>query len=371
MNKSLIAQLQTPCLVINCETARQNVRRMQQTIDGLHCKLRPHIKTHKMPCFARLQMEMGACGITCAKVSEAAVMADAGITDIFIAYPIVGDFRIKRVLELSKRVESLIVAADSIECAQRLHQAAHEVGVTLKVRLEIDTGAKRTGVTQEHFVKTAHFINQASNLELVGIYTFKGLVYKGEGTMDPQLAGSEEGAMLHQAYETLKNEKIHITQISGGSSPTAIEVAKTGLVTEVRPGTYVFNDYMLVKEGACSMNQIAARFYATVVSTPADDYAVIDGGTKTFPTDVALNVEPYFYPGYAVVVDNENLQLTRMNEEHGILKVKNGVTGLKVGQVIELIPIHICTAINLQNNVYLWEKDQVRIEKVAARGMLI
>jgi D-serine deaminase-like pyridoxal phosphate-dependent protein len=119
------------------------------------------------------------------------------------------------------------------------------------------------------------------------------------------------------------------------------------------------------------MEDIAVRIYVTVVSVPSTEYAVIDGGTKTFPMDIPLDAPPYYYPGYALVEGNEDLQLRRMNEEHGIITSKKGDTGLKVGDKLALIPIHVCTAVNMQNQVYLYDGESLRQEKVAARGMLV
>ena len=174
----------------------------------------------------------------------------------------------------------------------------------------------------------------------------------------------------------LRARGLPIREVSAGSTPTGLQVARTGLVTEVRPGTYIFGDWMLTKENCAAVEDIAVRLYAMVVSTPAPDYAVLDGGTKTFPMDIPLDTPPFLYPGYAIPIGedgkpDENLQLRRMNEEHGILTAKNGRTGLRVGQVLELIPIHVCTAVNMQNSVFVFEDGVLRRMPVEARGMLV
>ncbi len=371
MQKELLDQLETPCIVIDMARAEENVIRMQAEADAAGCRLRPHIKTHKMPLFTRMQLAHGAAGITCAKVSEAEVMADGGAEDIFIAYPMVGDFRIKRAIALAGRLKRLILAVDSMECAMPLNEAAKAAGITLEVRLEVDTGAKRTGVRRTKAAELAKEVHQLSNLNLTGIYTFKSLVYHDEPTEDKVIAGAEEGDMMEAIAEEIRKAGVPIAEISAGSTPTGVEVAKTGKVDEIRPGTYIFKDYMLCKEGAAEPEDIAVRIYATVVSTPCREYAVIDGGTKTFPMDILLDTPPYYYPGYALIAGNDDLQLRRMNEEHGIITSKKGDTGLKVGDKVELIPIHVCTAINMQNKVYLYDGETLRQEVVAARGMLV
>ena len=371
MKKEWMEELETPCLVIDMEKTMKNIQMTQAAADQYGCKLRPHIKTHKMPLFARMQTQAGAAGITCAKVSEAEVMADGGLDDIFIAYPLVGKPKIRRAIALLKKVKRLILAVDSMECAVPLNEAAREAGVCLEVRLEVDTGAKRTGVLREQAVELAKKLSALSNLKLSGIYTFKSLVYKDEPTQDKVIAAREEGELMEELARDIRAAGIEIQDISAGSTPTGEEVAKTGKVTEIRPGTYIFKDFMLCKEGAAVYEDIAVRYYATVVSTPCKEYAVIDGGTKTFPMDILLDTEPYYYPGYALVEGNDDLQLRRMNEEHGILTSKKGDTGLKVGDKVVLVPIHVCTAVNMQNTVYLDYGDCLQKEPVKARGMLV
>lgn len=371
LTKEQLQQLETPCIIIDVGQAKANIQAMQAIADAAGCKLRPHIKTHKIPYFARMQLEAGASGITCAKVSEAEVMADGGLKDIFIAYPMVGGFRIQRAIELSKRLDRLILAVDSLECAEKLNEAARENDVCLEVRLEIDTGAGRTGVPMDRAVKLAVQISTMKWLRLTGIYTFKSLVYQGHPTADNDLAAEEEGNMMAEIAENIRAAGVPIVDVSAGSSPTGAAVARTGKVNEIRPGTYIFKDQLLCNEKVAVPDEIAVRYVATVVSTQHDDYAVIDGGSKAFATDIPLECAPHFYHGYAKVEGEPNLCLARMNEEHGILTAENGHTGLKVGDILTLIPIHVCTAINQQNSVYLLENGNLSKVPVAARGMTV
>ena len=164
---------------------------------------------------------------------------------------------------------------------------------------------------------------------------------------------------------------LNIVDISGGSSPTGRYVAQIEGVTEVRPGTYIFNDYMQVKEKACTKEQCAAFVYTTVVSTPSEEYAVVDGGSKTYGTDFQLNAAPFYYEGYGYVVDNEDLILSRVNEEHGIITSRTGITGLKVGQKLCIIPVHICSTVNLHNHIWFMDGEDLCKVQVEARGMLV
>lgn len=371
LGPEVLAQLETPCLVIEKEIVRRNLEKMQKIADRAGVALRPHCKTHKMCSYAKLQLEYGACGITCAKVSEAEVMADGGIDDIFIAYPLVGEFRLRRAMALARRCRRLILAVDSVETARMLSDAATAAGLTVEVRMEVDTGARRTGAPLEQAVELAAYIAGLPGLDLTGIYTFKGLILDRKPTGDREAAGREEGALMAQTAARLREIGIELRDISAGSTPTGENVANTGLVTEIRPGTYIFNDHMLCCEGWARPEEIAVHYYATVVSTPRPDYAVLDGGTKTFPMDTPVNTEPYFYPGYALVDGRPDLRLCRMNEEHGIVEAADGSTGLRVGQIVRLTPIHICTAVNLQNTVYEYDAGTLRKLRVDARGMLV
>ena len=347
LTKEQLAMLETPCVILDVVQARRNIEAMQAAADAAGCALRPHIKTHKMAVFARMQVEAGAQGITCAKVSEAETMAAGGLRDIFIAYPMVGAFRIRRALALAPKLDRLILAVDSWECARELSDAAQAEGLCLE-RIAAMPG-----------------------LRLTGIYTFKGLIYQGAPTQDNILAAKEEGEMMAEAARSIRAAGVAIQDVSAGSSPTGVAVAQTGLVTEVRPGTYIFKDQMLCGEHVAEPEQIAVRYAATVVSVQHGEYAVLDGGSKTFATDIPLNAPPFYYPGYAAVEGRPDLCLSRMNEEHGILTAACGQTKLKVGDVLTLVPIHVCTAVNQQNTVYLLENGRLTRHPVDARGMTV
>ena len=371
MEENFTERLETPCIVIDRDRAEKNIARMQEAADRAGVALRPHIKTHKMCGYARMQIRQGAKGITCAKVSEAEVMADGGVDDIFIAYPQVGRFRLERVVKLARRCQRLILGIDSLKSARPLSEAFEKAGMRGEVRLEVDTGARRTGIPYEQAVSLAQAVAHMPGLELTGIYTFKGMIFRGNPTQDIEAAAREEGELMARLAGELRKSGIAIKDISAGSTPTGTAVAETGFVTEIRPGTYIFNDHMLCREGWARPEQIAAHYYVTVVSTPRPEYAVIDGGTKTFPMDVFLDAPPYHYPGYGLVDGHPDLCLRRMNEEHGILESPKGNTGLYPGQVLRITPIHICTAINMQNTVYEYYEGKLDKRRVDARGMSV
>ncbi len=235
--------------------------------------LRPHVKTHKIPAIARKQIEAGAVGVTVAKISEVEVMADGGIADIFVAYPLVTEEKIRRAMDLSKRVR-LIVGVDSIEGARRLSAAADAENHVLEVRLEVDTGLRRTGVPYEKAIELARRIAALGTLKLRGIYTYRGAVLDGAPTLELEKAGGEEGRLMVSLANRMREQGIRVDDVSLGSTPTAEYAARVEGVTEVRPGTYVFYDRMQARLGACSPEDCATEVVATLVSRPSRDLAV-------------------------------------------------------------------------------------------------
>ncbi|GAF15439.1 metal-activated pyridoxal enzyme [Bacillus sp. JCM 19046] len=362
--------MDTPYIKIDEEIARANIARMQAIANQKGVQLRPHIKTHKSPEIANWQLDAGAVGVTVAKVSEAEVMIKQGITNLFIAYPIVTKTKIKRVLELNTKSE-LIVAVDSDIGAQLLSEMAREAGQTVTVRLEVDTGLRRTGVRLNRLSSVASSIHALPNLVLQGIFTFKGAIIEGKATLDTDGAGMEEAQLLAQYEAALLAEGMEIDIVSAGSSPTAVSVADAKTVDEIRPGTYVFNDAMQMKLGLCTEAQCAAKVVVTIVSAPEENMVVIDGGSKTFATDVQPNQSPLNLKGFGQVVGYPKAVFERMNEEHGVIVLQKN-HGLKVGDQLEIIPNHICSTVNLHNRMFLKRTTDEGLSEVIveARGCL-
>ena len=355
----------TPYLLIDGPQLERNILRMANVARENGVALRPHVKTHKIPRIAREQLEAGAAGITVAKLSEAEVMVDGGIEDIFIAYPLVTEAKIRQAVWLGERVR-LIVGVDSLEGARRLSEAAE--GRNLEVRLEVDTGLRRTGIPRDEAVGLAGEIESMGNLDLTGIYTYRGAVLGGSKTLELEKAGLEEGRVMVSLAEQMRERGIRIEDVSVGSTPTAEYVAKVEGVTEIRPGTYVFYDRMQARLGACSLDDCAAVVVCTVVSRRTRDLAIIDGGSKTFATDVAPGAEPLNLEGYGHIVGYPDAVLERLTEEHGMLSLDEDCD-LEVGDTLQIIPNHICSTVNLHDQVYLVGEDgAVEETRVAARG---
>jgi D-serine deaminase-like pyridoxal phosphate-dependent protein len=343
----------------------RNIQKMAHVARENGVALRPHVKTHKIPSIAREQLGAGASGITVAKLSEAEVMADGRIEDIFIAYPLVTEAKIRQAVRLAEKVR-LVVGVDSLDGARRLSGVAEDQ--TLEVRLEVDTGLRRTGVPLDEAVRLAGDIEAMDNLDLTGIYTYRGAVLGESKTLELEKAGLQEGQLMVSLADRMRERGLRVEDVSVGSTPTAEHVAKVEGVTEIRPGTYVFYDRMQARLGACSLDECAAVVVCTAVSRPTRDLIIIDGGSKTFATDVAPGAEPLNLEGYGHVVGYPRAVLERLTEEHGMLWVDED-GDLEVGDTLQIIPNHICSTVNLHDEVYLVGEDGVVEQtQVAARG---
>jgi D-serine deaminase-like pyridoxal phosphate-dependent protein len=363
--------LETPHLLIDGAKMDRNIEKMAGIARERGVTLRPHVKTHKIPMIARRQLQSGAEGITVAKVSEAEVMADGGIRDIFIAYPLVTESKIRRAIRLSAGGVRLVVGVDSLEGGRRLSRVAALEDHELEVRLEVDTGLSRTGVPSDRAVELAAEITVLKNLRLSGIYTYRGAVL-GDGvpTLELKQAGLEEGRLLVSVAERMRDRGIEVEDVSLGSTPTAEYAGEVEGVTEIRPGTYVFYDRMQARLGACSLEECAVTVVATVVSRPRRDLAIIDGGSKTFATDVQPGTKPLNLQGFGHIVGYPDAVLERLTEEHGMLRVSED-HDFKIGDVVQIIPNHVCSTVNLHNEVLFVDGSGAveRIE-VSARGKL-
>ncbi|MGH3148769.1 MAG: alanine racemase [Rubrobacter sp.] len=346
---------------------QKNILEMAGVARASGVALRPHVKTHKVPAIARKQVEAGAVGITVAKVSEAEVMAGGGLANIFVAYPLVTEEKIRRAIALSRRIR-LIIGVDSLEGARRISAVAGAEEHVLEVRLEVDTGLRRTGVPYETVVELASKVHSLNNVELTGIYTYRGAVLDGSPTLDLEGAGLQEGGLMVSVADRIRDRGISVRDVSLGSTPTARHAAGVAGVTEIRPGTYVFYDRMQARMGACAPGDCAAEVVATVVSRPTGDLAVIDGGSKTFATDVQPGSAPLDLVGFGEVVGHPEAILERLTEEHGMISLR-GESGLRVGDTLRIIPNHVCSTVNLHDTLYLTGEDRtVEPVPVAARG---
>lgn len=359
-----IDELPTPVPLVDLDIMERNLERIVSLCRGAGVAYRPHVKTHKTPELARAQMQAGAVGITCAKVSEAEVMARAGLRDIFIAYPTVGRHRLER-LERLARENTISVGVDSLQGAKDLNEYFQSRQEQIRVLLEVDTGHHRCGVSPEEALEFARLLRDLPALQFRGIYTHEGHVYADSELWERLHRARHAGETMARVAEELRAAGLPCDVVSVGASPSQHAACGVPGVNENRPGTNALNDATQVHLGACGWEDCALSYLCAVVSRPAAERVIIDGGSKTFTSDHLSSWKEFgFIPEYP------ELRFVAASEEHGILRIAAGhCTNLHVGKRVRVIPSHVCGSLNLHNRLYAVRGDQVVGEwRIAARG---
>ncbi|NRA19767.1 MAG: D-TA family PLP-dependent enzyme [Oceanospirillaceae bacterium] len=344
--------LDTPCVIVDEQIVDKNIQRFQQYCNDQKFSLRPHIKTHKIPALAHRQLQAGAIGINCQKISEAEVFADAGISDILITFNILGETKLARLVALSKRVK-LTVVADNEETVRQLSACFWAHRGCLSVLVECDTGAKRCGVqTPEAAQQLAAFIDSADGVEFTGLMTYP-----------PVNRAAEVNLWLKEARQLCEQIGLTVKVISSGGTPNMYRAELYDEATEYRVGTYIYNDKSLVERGDCEYQDCALTVLATVVSCPTADRVVIDAGSKALTSDL-LGMQ-----GHGWIREYPAAVIYGLSEEHGCIDFSHCETRPVVGDKLNIVPNHVCVVSNLFDFVYFLQTDN-RLKKVAvaARG---
>ncbi len=360
-----ITDLDTPAVLIDLNKLEQNIQRMSAFAKAQRVNLRPHIKTHKIPQIAHLQLRAGAVGITCQKLGEAEVMAANGMDDILITYMIIGAQKLDRLAQLKRRAKVCTVV-DSEEAMAPLAAHMQREGLQHEVMIEVNTGLNRCGVLSgEPVLALVQRLQQYPSLKLRGLLTHEGQAYNFPDLTERERVVRQAADEMERAAQLLREHGWVCEVVSVGSTPSAMIIGKAAGVTEVRTGNYVFYDRVQLKLGSCTEEQISASVLATVVSRPAQDRAIIDAGNKTMCTDNAAD----FSQTIGVVVDHPELTFHYSSEEHGRITSQTGAIALKVGDRVRLFPNHACGMMNMHDEVYGVRGEAVEeIWQVAARG---
>jgi D-serine deaminase-like pyridoxal phosphate-dependent protein len=353
--KSEIArEFGTPAVVIDLDVVERNIARVQALCDSAGVANRPHIKTHKSPVIAHMQRAAGARGITCQKLGEAEIMADHGHDDILIAYNLLGEHKLSRLGRLLSRVQ-VTVAADNPTVVAGLPQAAASAGRDLAVVVECDTGRKRAGVAT---------VNEAVSLAR-DIAARPGLSFAGFLLYPPETATAETQAFLDAAMAGVREAGLEARIVSSGGTPNLANLGRIRGATEHRAGTYVYNDRMMLAAGIASLDDCALTVYATVVSRAENDRGILDAGSKTLTSDLGGLV------GHGYIVEHPQATIDRLAEEHGFLDLSTCNDRPKVGDVVRVVPNHVCVVVNMVDNVVLVRSDNIVGDlAIAARGRL-
>ncbi len=345
----------TPALVIDMDRVERNIARVQAICDKAGVANRPHIKTHKSPYLAQLQIKAGAKGITCQKLGEAEVMAEAGIDDILISYNLIGDEKMARLGALMTTTR-MTVAADNPVVIAGLPAAAKAAGRPLSVVIECDTGRKRAGVeTPGEAIALAQQIAASPGLTFAGF-----LLY-------PTETGWPEAQRFYdEALTGVRAHGLEPAIVSTGGSPNLKNVGQLKGATEHRPGTYIYSDRMQVAAGVADWDDCALNVYSTVVSRAAPERGILDAGSKTLTSDPGGGLD-----GFGLILEHPEARIARFAEEHGFLDLARSNTRPNVGDVVRIVPNHVCVVVNMSDEVVMVRGDEIiGVLPVAARGKL-
>jgi D-serine deaminase-like pyridoxal phosphate-dependent protein len=361
-----VAEIDTPALIVDLDVMERNLARVAHYAAGHALRLRPHTKTHKSVLIGKRQLAGGAAGLTVAKVSEAEVMVDAGPDDLLVAYPVIGHSKLERLMRIAAKT-NVTVALDSVFAARQLSDAARAAQAEVGVLAEVDVGLGRVGVAPgEELLHLAGRLEKLPHLKLRGIAFYPGHIKALSESGLRALDRLRE--LLASILADFRRAGIETPIVSGGSTPTLFHSHQIEGLTEIRPGTYVFNDMNTVTCGACELEDCAAAILATVVSTAHAGQMIIDGGSKTFSSDrLSASSEVTF----GRVREAPGARFHKMNEEHGFIDLARAERTFDIGERVRVIPNHICVAVNLHERVYGVRGETVEETwTVDARGKL-
>ena len=354
LKEEIANEFGTPAVVIDLDRVERNIARVQKLCDAAGVTNRPHIKTHKTPILAKMQAAAGAKGITCQKLGEAEVMVEGGLDDILISYNLLGAEKLGRLGRLLRRA-SITVAADNPTVIAGLPQAAEIAQCQLDVVIECDTGRKRAGVeTPQEAIELVRIIKESPGLFFAGF-----LFYPTEQSW-PQTQ-----RFFEEARKGARALGLEPRIVSTGGTPNLTNLGKLAGATEHRAGTYIFNDRMMLSCGAATLEDCALSVFATVVSRAAPERGILDAGSKTLTSDTG-GLE-----GHGLILEHPEAKIAGFAEEHGFLDLSRSNTRPNVGDVVRIVPNHVCVVVNMMDEVVMVRGEEiVGTLPVAARGKL-
>ena len=359
----------TPALIIDYDLVLENLRFMQDKANQCHVHLRPHTKTHKMPEMAKLQCEMGAYGITVAKVGEAEVMAASGLTNIFIANEIVGISKLERIRELNRKIV-IRTGVDNTYQVDQLAEVFAGEEKDIEVLIEVEVGENRSGViTDDQLISLAKHIQRTDKVSLKGVFSHEGHTYKAKNKAECVEAAKESQQRTIRASQLLRDLGVQIDTVSIGATPSLMHGEILEGITEIRPGTYIFMD---VGQGSAinDFSRCAATVLTTVISKPTEERIVLDAGAKSLTSQNRVEGICTTY-GYGLVKNSHDVRLSGVFDEHGLIYNQEYRKAIQVGDKIEVIPNHICPTCNLYDTAYIVSKGQfLREIPILCRGKL-
>ena len=361
---SPIETVETPALVIDLDIMERNIEWYASFAQDHDIQLRSHVKTHKTPALAHRQHDRTGGGICCQTLSEAEVMADAGIDDIYLSYMVVGENKLNRLVHLSKGLSSFATTIDGRGNADPLQSVAAAHGATIDVIMEIDVGLSRTGVpSREEAVDLATYLVDQPNLSFQGLLAYEANV-KSEAETEDDFKRFCKAAMdeAEAVVDDLEDADIDVPEIKVGGTATSLYSGTHPVVTEINPGMYPFMDVgeFELRPWDVSIDDCAATIHSTVISAPDDDRAVVDAGSKSLGMDK---------PQQPILKESEEVTYVTSSEEHGWLDTSERSETLAVGDRVSLITPHVCTTVNLHDTIVgIRDQHVAAVWDIQARG---
>ena len=362
----LVSEIDTPALLVDLNVMERNLQRVADYTKAHGLRLRPHTKTHKSPRIGQRQLELGAAGLTVAKVGEAEVMLGASPADLLVAYPVIGRSKLERLMAVARRTR-VTVSLDSLFAARQLSQAAQAAGVNIGVLAETDVGLGRVGVSPgPDLLDLARGMQSLPGLSFEGIAFYPGHIKDNGDAGKAAVAALSD--LLRSILDDFRRAGIDAPVVSGGSTPSLYHSHEIAGLNEVRPGTYVYNDWNTVMTGACDIQDCAVSVLVTVVSTARPGQIIVDGGSKTFSSDGVANSSA---ATFGCVMEAPASIFHKMNEEHGYVDVRQTSRKFEMEERLRIVPNHVCVAVNLHERMYGIRDGAVEeVWEVAGRGKL-
>lgn len=359
--------IDTPALLVDLKILQKNIDEMQKRANKSGVNLRPHLKSHKTPAIAKMQLEAGAIGITVAKVSEAKVLIGEGLVNIFIGNEIYGSQKTEKLREMARKAK-ICIGVDNKEQISLLSQTFKDEEDPIEVLIEIETGNERSGLLPgPELVEFAKFIKKTPGVTLGGIFTHEGHTYNANTPIEcAGLSKKSQKDILYAASLILK-AGIELEVVSIGATPSLLHGAVLPGITEIRPGTYALMD---VAQGHSigDFNRCAVTVLATVVSKPTSERIILDAGRNAL-TSFTRNEGICSALEYGLIKGFDDLWLNRLFDEHGLINSKKAHSMFNIGDKIEIIPNHVCLTFNLYDKMYLIENERIHDElPILCRG---
>ncbi len=350
-----VENIDTPAMIVDLDKAEANIRDMQRTVEEGGAAMRPHTKTSKSPYWAQKMIDAGAIGVCCAKVGEAEVLVEGGITDILITSQIVGASKIARLAAISGNANIRVVVDDPTN-AREISDAALLAGSVVGVLVDVNIRLNRCGVEPgEPATSLAKIVDQLPGLRFDGLNGYEGHVYEiGDARIPETMEAMEK---LQYAVADVKAAGLPVRTVSAGGTSTYDITSRVSEVTEIQAGSYLFMDGEYVDQKMPF--QPALTIMTQVISRPTVDRAILDVGLKSIANDY----------GPPRVLGTDGAEFTKLSEEHGTLQLDERAQGLEHGDLVHLLPSHAGTTINIHDH-YFCVRDGVleNVVEVAGRG---